>query len=112
MNPLTWTLIVEEGKTDTPIPPPAHDDERAYLNSEGDSGLGTHYGKPGRDIHQLSERSAFPLRSLIPVKMNGLIGAQGNVGFSSIVSSAVRLHDHRVHIGQAAGALAVLALKH
>jgi hypothetical protein len=89
-----------------------HDTGRAYLKSEGDSGPWTHYGKPGRDIHYLSERSVFPLRSLVPVKMDGLIGAQGNVGFSSIVSSAVRLHDHRVHIGQAAGALAVLALKH
>jgi hypothetical protein len=65
-----------------------HDTGRAYLKSEGDSGPWTHYGKPGRDIHHLSERSVFPLRSLIPVKMDGLIGAQGNVGFSSIVSSA------------------------
>jgi hypothetical protein len=89
-----------------------HDTGRAYLKSEGDSGPWTHYGKPGRDIHQLSERSVFPLRSLVPVKTDGLIGAQGNVGFSSIVSSAVRLHDHRVHIGQAAGALAVLAMQH
>ena len=89
-----------------------HDTGRAYLKSDGESGPWTHYGKPGRDIHQLSERSVFPLRSLIPVKMDGLIGAQGNVGFSSIVSSAVRLHDHRVHIGQAAGALAVITLKH
>ncbi|MBL9113648.1 MAG: FAD-dependent oxidoreductase [Verrucomicrobiaceae bacterium] len=89
-----------------------HDTGRTYLKSAGDSGPWTHYGKPGRDIHNLSDRSVFPLRSLVPVKMNGLIGAQGNVGFSSIVSSAVRLHDHRVHIGQAAGALAVLALKH
>jgi hypothetical protein len=89
-----------------------HDTGRAYLKSGGDTGPWTHYGKPGRDIHYLSERSVFPLRSLIPVKMDGLIGAQGNVGFSSIVSSAVRLHDHRVYIGQAAGALAVLALKH
>ncbi len=89
-----------------------HDTGRAYLKAEGDSGPWTHYGKPGRDIHHLSERSVFPLRSLIPVKMDGLIGAQGNVGFSSIVSSAIRLHDHRIHIGQAAAALAVLALKH
>lgn len=89
-----------------------HDTGRAYLKSEGETGPWTHYGKPGRDIHYLSERSVFPLRSLVPMKMDGFIGAQGNVGFSSIVSSAVRLHDHRVHIGQAAGALAVLALKY
>jgi hypothetical protein len=30
MNPLTWTLIVEEGKTETPIPQPPHYDERRY----------------------------------------------------------------------------------
>ena len=88
-----------------------HDTGRAYLKSEGDSGPWTHYEKPGRGVHNLSDRSVFPLRSLVPVKMEGLIGAQGNVGFSSIVSSAVRLHDHRVHIGQAAGALAALCLK-
>ena len=73
-----------------------HDTGRAYLKSEGDAGPWTHYEKPGRGVHNLSERSVFPLRSLIPVKMDGLIGAQGNVGFSSIVSSAIRLHDHRV----------------
>ena len=89
-----------------------HDTGRAYLKTEDDSGPWTHYEKPGRGVHNLSDRSVFPLRSLIPVKMDGLIGAQGNVGFSSIVSSAIRLHDHRVHIGQAAAALAVLALKH
>jgi hypothetical protein len=88
-----------------------HDTGRAYLKSEGDSGPWTHYEKPGRGVHNLSERSVFPLRSLIPVKMDGLIGAQGNVGFSSIVSSAIRLHDHRVHIGQAAAAVAALCLK-
>jgi hypothetical protein len=89
-----------------------HDTGRAYLKSEGTTGPWTHYEKPGRGVHNLSDRGVFPLRSLIPVKLDGLIGAQGNVGFSSIVSSAVRLHDHRVHIGQAAGALAALSLKH
>jgi hypothetical protein len=78
-----------------------HDTGRAYLKSEGDAGPWTHYEKPGRGVHNLSDRSVFPLRSFIPEKMDGLIGAQGNLGFSSIVSSAVRLHDHRVHIGQA-----------
>ena len=89
-----------------------HDTGRAYLKTEGDAGPWTHYEKPGRGVHNLSDRGVFPLRSLIPVKMDGLIGAQGNVGFSSIVSSAVRLHDHRVHLGQAAAALAALCLKH
>lgn len=88
-----------------------HDTGRTYLKKEGDSGPWTHYEKPGRGVHNLSDRSVFPLRSLIPATIEGLVGAQGNVGFSSIVSSAVRLHDHRVHIGQAAGALVAVCLK-
>ncbi|MCF7788857.1 MAG: FAD-dependent oxidoreductase [Prosthecobacter sp.] len=88
-----------------------HDTGRAYLQSEGDAGPWTHYEKPGRGVHNLSDRSVFPLRSLIPETMDGLIGAQGNVGFSSIVSSAIRLHDQRVHLGQAAAALAALCLQ-
>ena len=59
----------------------------------------------------VSDRALFPLRSLVPESMNGLLGAQGNVGFSSIVSAAIRLHDQRVHIGQAAGATAAVSLR-
>jgi hypothetical protein len=88
-----------------------HDTGRAYLKSEGDAGPWTHCEKPGRGAHTLSDRGLFPLRSLIPAHVEGLIGAQGNVGFSSIVSSAVRLHDHRLYIGQAAAALAAVCLK-
>jgi hypothetical protein len=89
-----------------------HNTGRAYLKSEDTSGLWADYQKPGRGSHTRSDRSVFPLRSLIPEKMNGLIGAQGNVGFSSIVSAAIRLHDQRIHIGQAAAALATISLRH
>jgi hypothetical protein len=89
-----------------------HDTGRAYLSDEGDTGPWVHYEKPGRGVHNLSDRSVFPVTSLVPIEMDGLIGAQGNVGFSSIVSSAVRLHDQRIHIGQAAAALAATSLKH
>jgi len=57
-----------------------------------------------------SGRSLFSLRSLIPEKMNGLLAAQKNLGYSSIVSSAVRLHDASMAIGQASGATAATAL--
>jgi len=89
-----------------------HDTGRVYLEGEEGSAAWTHDEKPGRGVHNLSDRSVFPLRSLVPERMDGLIGAQGNLGFSSIVSSAIRLHDQRVHVGQAAGALAAVALKH
>lgn len=88
-----------------------HDTARLYPKGEVGSTAWTHGEKPGRGVHNLSDRSVFPLRSLVPESIDGLVGAQGNVGFSSIVSSAVRLHDQRVHIGQAAGALAVVSLK-
>ena len=57
-----------------------------------------------------SGRANFPIRSLIPEKMEGLLGAEKNLGYSSIVSSAVRLHDHCMAVGQACGAVAAVAL--
>ncbi len=88
-----------------------HRTGRTYLKEEGASGPWIDYHKPNRHTKFISDRCVFPLRSLVPEKMDGLLGAQGNVGFSSIVSAAVRLHDQRVHIGQAAGAVAAIALE-
>ncbi len=88
-----------------------HRTGRTYLQDEGASGPWIDFHKPNRHTSFLSDRSVFPLRSLIPERMDGLIGAQGNVGNSSIVSAAIRLHDQRVHIGQAAGATATIALR-
>ena len=45
------------------------------------------------------------------MRVDGLLGAQHNLGFSSIVSSAFRLHDQTLAIGQAAGATAAISLK-
>lgn len=58
-----------------------------------------------------SGRAQFPLRCVIPQYMNGLLGAQKNLGYSSIVSSAVRLHDQSVAIGQGVGAVAAVSLE-
>jgi hypothetical protein len=88
-----------------------HRTGRTYLRSERNGGPWVDYHKPNRHTKFLSDRSVFPLRSLIPVRMNGLLGAQGNLGFSSIVSAAIRLHDQRIHIGQAAGAVAAVSLR-
>lgn len=88
-----------------------HRTGRSYLTGEGTSGPWIDYHKPNRHTKFLSDRSVFPLRSLVPERMDGLLGAQGNVGFSSIVSAAIRLHDQRIQIGQAAGATAAVALR-
>jgi len=87
-----------------------HRTGRTYLQDEGTAGPWIDYHKTNRHTKFLSDRSLFPMRSLIPETMDGLLGAQGNVGYSSIVSAAIRLHDQRVHIGQAAGATAAVSL--
>ena len=59
-----------------------------------------------------TDRSTFPLRGLIPVETDGLLGASKNIGVSSIVSSAIRLHGQMILCGQASGTVAYVALKH
>ena len=59
-----------------------------------------------------SGKAVFPLRALIPAHTDGLLGAQKNLGYTSIVSSSLRLHDQCMAIGQAAGAAAAVALRH
>ncbi|MFT7639394.1 MAG: hypothetical protein ACI9G1_001130 [Pirellulaceae bacterium] len=88
-----------------------HRTGRTYLTDEGASGPWIDYHKPNRHTNFLSDRSTFPLRSLVPRRMDGLIGAQKNVGYSSIVSAAIRLHDQCIAVGQAAGAVAVVSLQ-
>ncbi|NQV27578.1 MAG: FAD-dependent oxidoreductase [Rhodopirellula sp.] len=89
-----------------------HRTGRAYLKDEGNAGPWVDFEKPGRHTHHVSDRSVFPLRSLIPIEMDGLLGAQKNVGYSSIVCAAIRLHDQCVAIGEAAGVAAVVSLQH
>ena len=57
-------------------------------------------------------RAIFPLRSLIPQQVVGLLGGQKNLGYTSIVGSSCRLHDQSMHAGQASGAVAAVCLRH
>src|SRR5262249_38574850 len=59
-----------------------------------------------------SKRAQFPLRGLVPEKVEGLVGSFLNIGQSSIISSAVRWHCTMPGVGQASAALAAVALKH
>ncbi|MCP4785079.1 MAG: FAD-dependent oxidoreductase [Fuerstiella sp.] len=95
-----------------------HRTGRAYLKqsddklSWGNAGPWIDFEKPGRNTRYVSDRCVFPLRSLIPEAMDGLLGAQKNLGYSSIVCAAIRLHDQCVAAGQAAGAAAAVAMRH
>jgi hypothetical protein len=88
-----------------------HRTGRTYLAEEGASGPWIDFHKPNRHTSFLSDRATFPMRSLIPEKMDGLLGAQKNVGYSSIVSAAIRLHDQCIAVGQAAGAIAAVSIR-
>ena len=57
-------------------------------------------------------RCVFPLRALLPSEIKGLLAAQKNLGYTSIVSSSCRLHDQSIHAGQASGAVAAISLRH
>ncbi|MEZ6091223.1 MAG: FAD-dependent oxidoreductase [Pirellulaceae bacterium] len=57
-------------------------------------------------------RAVFPLRALVPEKVVGLLAAQKNLGYTSIVGSSCRLHDQSIHAGQASGAVAAVCLRH
>jgi hypothetical protein len=58
-----------------------------------------------------TDRAGFPYRSLVPVEVDGLLGAGKNLGVSSIVSSAIRLHGQTMMAGQAAATAASIALR-
>jgi hypothetical protein len=87
-----------------------HPTGRMFLHGDR-GGPWAAYIKPLRTWGTQSDRALFPLRSLIPERVDGLLGAQKNLGYSSIVGSAVRIHDQSIAIGQAAGATAAVALR-
>lgn len=64
-----------------------------------------------RNWNAHSDRTMFPLRGLVPVKMNGLLGCSKNIGVTSMVQSSLRLHGQMMHVGTAVGTVAALALK-
>jgi hypothetical protein len=71
--------------------------------------IGKHHGT--RDWSTDTDRAMFPLRGLVPVKMDGLLGCSKNIGVTSMVQSALRLHGQMMHVGSAAGTLAALSLR-
>lgn len=67
------------------------------------------YGSRNWNSH--SDRAMFPLRGLVPVKMDGLLGCSKNIGVTSMVQSSLRLHGQMMHVGGAVGAVAALSLR-
>jgi hypothetical protein len=65
---------------------------------------------PLRNWSTDTDRAMLPLRSLVPKSVDGLLVAGKNLGLSSIVQSAVRLHGHGMLAGQAAATIAAVCL--
>ncbi|OYW31052.1 MAG: hypothetical protein B7Z47_02240 [Chthoniobacter sp. 12-60-6] len=87
-----------------------HPTRRRFL-SEDRNGPWQYTQTPSRGWHTDTDRAMFPLRGLVPVQMNGLLGCSKNIGVSSVVQSALRLHGQMMHVGQASATLAWLCLR-
>lgn len=87
-----------------------HPTRRKYLTADL-NGPWQFIHTPSRGWHTDTDRATFPLRGLIPAEYNGLLGAGKNVGVSSVVQSAFRLHGQMMHVGQASATLAALSLQ-
>jgi hypothetical protein len=58
-----------------------------------------------------TDRTMFPLSGLVPIERDGLLGASKNIGVSSVVQSALRLHGQMMLCGQASATVAWEALR-
>lgn len=64
-----------------------------------------------RDWNSHTDRAMFPLRGLVPARLDGLLGCSKNIGVTSLVQSSLRLHGQMMHVGTAAGTVAAHALR-
>ena len=64
-----------------------------------------------RHWNSVTYRSYFPFSGFVPEKMKGLLGAGKNIGVSSIVQAALRLHPQMLRSGEMCARLAIEMLK-
>lgn len=87
-----------------------HPTRRRFLDGDP-SGPWQFVHTKNRNWHTDTDRAQFPLRGLVPVATDGLIGGSKNIGVTSLVQAALRLHGHMMHVGQAGGTLGWLCLR-
>jgi hypothetical protein len=92
----------------------------------GDYRLDLHGGRAARDLELDLDRIedledavpgragpfALPLECLVPVTLDGFLAAEKNYSQTRLVNGATRMQPHTLNVGQAAGALAALAVRH
>lgn len=67
---------------------------------------------PTATVKKGSGPFAIPFECFIPERVDGLLAAEKNISQSRLVNGATRLQPSTMLMGQAAGAIAALALKH
>ena len=87
-----------------------HPTRRQFLDGDK-SGPWTYIQTKTRNWHTDTDRAMLSLRSLVPVERDGLLGTSKNIGVSSIVQSALRLHGQMMLCGQASGTVAAMCLR-
>jgi hypothetical protein len=87
-----------------------HPTRRQFLNG-GNEGPWVFIQTKTRNWHTDTDRAMLSLRSLVPVECDGLLGTSKNIGVSSIVQSALRLHGQMMLCGQASGTVAAICLR-
>lgn len=87
-----------------------HPTRRKFLTGDR-NGPWQYVHTDSRGWHTDTDRAVFPLRGLVPVEMNGLLGCGKNIGVSSVVQSAFRLHGQMMLVGQASATVAAMCLR-
>lgn len=87
-----------------------HPTRRKYFDGDAHQ-LWEFIHTPNRNWHTDTDCAMLPLRSLIPLETNSLLGTSKNIGVSSVVSSAVRVHGQMTLCGQVSGAVAATCLQ-
>ncbi len=88
-----------------------HPTRRKFLDHGDPAGPWQYVHTPNRSWHTDTDRAMFPLRGLVPIERDGLLGAGKNIGVSSVVQSALRLHGQMMLVGQASATLAWMSLR-
>ncbi len=88
-----------------------HPTRREFIKGGDTSGPWRFIHTKNRNWSTHTDRTMLPLRALVPEKMDGLLGCSKNIGITSVVQSALRLHGQMMHCGQAVGTVAALCLR-
>lgn len=110
-TPLWAKVMVPDGVFGFQFNIDFHPTRRQYLDNGDRNGPWQFVHTGTRNWHTDTDRALFPLRSLVPIERDGLMGCSKNIGVSSVVQSALRLHGQMMLVGQASATVAWMSLR-